>query len=93
MAVAEANRRDEAHAVAHRYMEDPGDMDDVEHEHTKKGTFGMLFSREHWRATTFVSVFWFCAVAPYFAIGTFADSVLQSYGLSGGWPVVSGCRR
>jgi MFS transporter, putative metabolite transport protein len=78
------NRRDEAHAVAHRYMEDPGDMDDVEHEHTKKGTFGMLFSRQYWRATTFVSVFWFCAVAPYFAIGTFADSVLQSYGLSGG---------
>jgi putative MFS transporter len=77
-------RRDEAHAVAHRYMEDPGDMDDVEHEHTKKGTVGMLFNRKYWRATVFVSVFWFCAVAPYFAIGTFADSVLQSYGLSGG---------
>ena len=44
----------------------------------------MLFSRKYWRATVFVSVFWFCAVAPYFAIGTFADSVLQSYGLSGG---------
>jgi len=29
-------------------------------------------------------VFWFCAVTPYFAIATFADSVLQKYGLSGG---------
>ncbi|HWM01048.1 MAG TPA: MFS transporter [Actinophytocola sp.] len=77
-------RQDEAHAVAHRFMENPADMNDVEHEHTQKGTFGMLFSRKYWRATVFVSVFWFCAVAPYFAIGTFADSVLQSYGLSGG---------
>ena len=29
-------------------------------------------------------MFWFCAVAPYFAIATFAESVLKSYGLSGG---------
>jgi putative MFS transporter len=29
-------------------------------------------------------VFWFCAVSPYFAIATFAESVLKSYGLSGG---------
>jgi MFS transporter, putative metabolite transport protein len=77
-------RRDEAHDIAHRYMEDPADMTDVEHEHTRKGTFGELFSRPYWRATTFCSVFWFCAVAPYFAIATFADSVLKSYGLSGG---------
>ena len=44
----------------------------------------MLFSRQYWRATLFVSGFWFCAVAPYFAIATFAESVLESYGLSGG---------
>ena len=60
------------------------DMTDVEHEDTRKGSFGMLFSRQYWRATLFISVFWFCAVAPYFAIATFADSVLESYGLSGG---------
>jgi putative MFS transporter len=77
-------RKDEAHAIAHRYMEDPTEETDVEHEHIRKGTFGMLFSRPYWRATTFVSVFWFCAVSPYFAIATFAESVLQSYGLSGG---------
>ena len=29
-------------------------------------------------------MFWFCAVTPYFAIATFADSVLEKYGLSGG---------
>jgi putative MFS transporter len=46
-------RKDEAHAIAHKYMEDPTDMSDVEHEHTRKGTFGMLFSRRYWRATVF----------------------------------------
>jgi MFS transporter, putative metabolite transport protein len=77
-------RHDQAHDIAHRYMEDPAEMDDVKHEHTRKGTFGELFSRQYWRATVFCSVFWFCAVSPYFAIATFAESVLKSYGLSGG---------
>ena len=77
-------RRDEAHGIAHRYMESAADMTDVEHEDTRTGTFGMLFSRQYWRATLFTSMFWFCAVTPYFAIATFADSVLQKYGLSGG---------
>jgi putative MFS transporter len=78
-------RRDEAHAIAHRYMESAADMTDVEHEDTRPGSFGMLFSREYWRATLFTSGFWFCAVTPYFAIATFADTVLRKYGLSGGF--------
>lgn len=77
-------RRKEASHVARRYMEDVADMTDVEHEDTRPGSFGMLFSRQYWRATLFTSGFWFCAVAPYFAIATFADSVLADYGLSGG---------
>lgn len=77
-------RKDEARDIACRYMGDAADMTDVEHEDTRKGTFGMLFSRQYWRATLFCSMFWFCAVAPYFAIAIFADSVLQKYGLSGG---------
>ncbi|MFC9557177.1 MFS transporter [Rhodococcus sp. NPDC056960] len=77
-------RRDEAHALAHKYMESFADMTDVEHEDTRKGSFGMLFSRQYWRATLFTAGFWFCAVTPYFAIATFADSVLDRYGLSGG---------
>lgn len=76
-------RKDEARAVAKRYLE--GDsLADVEHEDVREGSFGMLFSRRYWRATLFTSGFWFCAVAPYFAIATFADTVLQQYGLSGG---------
>ena len=77
------NRHDEARALAKRYLE--GDsFADVEHEDTREGSFGMLFSKQYWRATLFVSGFWFCAVAPYFAIATFADSVLKQYGLGGG---------
>ena len=69
--------------MASRFLERE-DMADVEHEDVKPGTFGMLFSRHYWRATLFCSMFWFCGVAPYFAIATFADSVLRSYGLGGG---------
>ncbi|MFC9556381.1 MFS transporter [Rhodococcus sp. NPDC056960] len=76
-------RKDEALDVAHRYMENVDDMADLEHEDVRKGTFGSLFT-QHRRATLFISVFWFCAVTPYFAIATFADSVLDKYGLSGG---------
>ena len=77
-------RHDEARAVAHKYMQNAADMNDVEHEDDTKGRFSMLFNAQHWRATLFMSVFWFCAVAPYFAIATFADSVLKQYGLAGG---------
>ncbi|MFI7067984.1 MFS transporter [Kribbella sp. NPDC050124] len=77
-------RREEARVLAHRYMESSAEMSDVEHEDSKTGGFGMLFSSQNWRATLFTSGFWFCAVAPYFAIATFADSVLEKYGLSGG---------
>lgn len=77
-------RRVEALNIAHQYMESSADMTDVEHEDTHPGNFRMLFSRRYWRTTLFASGFWFCAVTPYFAIATFADSVLQKYGLSGG---------
>jgi putative MFS transporter len=77
-------RRQEALDTAHRYMESAADMTDVEHEDTRPGSFGMLFSRQYWRTTLFVAGSWFCAVTPYFAIATFADTVLQKYGLSGG---------
>ncbi|TAP41747.1 MFS transporter [Arthrobacter sp. S39] len=76
-------RKDEALALAAKYMPDDA-LDDLQHEDVRKGSFGMLFSKAHWRSTLFISVFWFCAVTPYFAIATFADSVLNQYGLAGG---------
>ena len=78
-------RIDQARSVAHRYMQNASDMADVEHETAHSGSgFGMLFSRQYWRATVFVSLFFFCVVTPYFAIATFADSVLKKFGLGGG---------
>ncbi|MFC9553531.1 MFS transporter [Rhodococcus sp. NPDC056960] len=76
-------RKDEARALAHKYLASDV-LADVEHEDVAKGTFGMLFNKQHWRSTLFISGFWFCAVTPYFAIATFADSVLHQYGLGGG---------
>ena len=76
-------RQDEARALAYKYMPDDA-LDDVQHEDVRKGSFGMLFSKQYWRSTLFISGFWFCAVTPYFAIATFADSVLNQYGLAGG---------
>lgn len=75
-------RTEQARAIAYRYMESAADMEqEVVHS---GGSFGMLFSRQYWRATLFVSLFFFCVVTPYFAIATFADSVLQKFGLGGG---------
>lgn len=76
-------RREEARLLAQKYLPDDA-LNDLEHEDVRKGSFAMLFSRQYWRATLFISGFWFCAVAPYFAIATFADSVLHQYGLAGG---------
>ncbi|WP_221179299.1 MFS transporter [Streptomyces botrytidirepellens] len=78
-------RTEEAHRIAHDYLESPSDVLDLAGESTRQGTFGMLFSRDYWRTTTFVSVFWFCTVTPYFAIATFAASVLSDYGLGDGF--------
>jgi MFS transporter, putative metabolite transport protein len=81
-------RRKEALDLARRYMEDAKEISDVAHEADHQpipqGSFMTLFSPQYWRATLFTSGFWFCAVTPYFAIATFADSVLEKYGLSGG---------
>lgn len=77
-------RTAEADEIARAHLEHPSDVLDIAHEHSRKGTFGMLFSPGYRRATVFCSVFWFCAVTPYFAISTFAASVLSDYGLSNG---------
>lgn len=77
-------RTEEAHRIAHTYLEEPDDALDTSNGPARKGTFGMLFSRDYWRSTTFISVFWVCTVTPYFAIATFAASVLADYGLGDG---------
>lgn len=77
-------RKEKALAIAERYLESPGDVADIQREMVRKGGLGQLFTRENWRGTTFVTLFWVCAVMPYFAIATFAQGVLESYGLTDG---------
>jgi MFS transporter, putative metabolite transport protein len=75
----------EARGVATKYMSTTyvSEMEQAKAGHGT-GKVSELFSPQYWRATLFTSVFWFANVAPYFAIATFADQVLQKYGLSGG---------
>lgn len=78
-------RKEQAEQLAIKYMEDAHELVDIEHEEVhQKPTFSELFKPSYIRATVFVSWFWFCNVLPFFGIATFADEVLQQYGLSGG---------
>ncbi|MGV9862760.1 MFS transporter [Rhodococcus koreensis] len=79
-------RKDEACAIAHKYMGGEADIAEFEQasEDKTKGRFADIFSRKYIRSTVFMAVFWFCNVLPYFGIATFADSVLKQYGLAGG---------
>lgn len=77
-------RKDEACAIAEKYLEGSEMLEDMEKTEVRQGKFSDLFAPHAIRATIFVSWFWFCNVLPYFAIATFADSVLAKYGLGGG---------
>lgn len=76
-------RREEGLAVAREYMED-AEIGDLENEKPVAPSFRKLFSRQYIKSTTFVSMYWFCNVTPYFAIATFAPIVLENLGLSDG---------
>nr|WP_255426341.1 MFS transporter [Pseudonocardia sp. C8] len=74
-------RTEEARHIAETWIEEGPDQDDIFGEGQATGSFRSLFSARHWRATAFISIFWFCTVTPYFAIATFSASVLTQYGL------------
>jgi putative MFS transporter len=83
-------RRDEALAIANKYMDlseaaaVTRESEGCDQNPGADGTFAMLFNKHNWKATLFTSGFWFCAVTPYFAIATFADKVLKQYGMGEG---------
>lgn len=63
------------------YYEDEG----LAEEANDQGSASVLslFDRDTWRSTAFASIFFTCAVAPYFAIFTFAPEVFKSLGFEG----------
>lgn len=77
-------RRDEALAIAAEYMEEHERADLLKPPVEKKSGFGRLFSPQYVKMTLFVSIYWVCCVTPYFAIGTFAPSVMEHLGLKDG---------
>jgi putative MFS transporter len=51
-------------------------------EPQERGGYRVLFSPENRKRVLFIAVFWSCNVAPYFAIFTFAPTVLKSLSLA-----------
>lgn len=77
-------RTEEATAVAQEFMEEAEQRDlETQTPSAEKG-FGRIFSRDHLKTTVFICTFWICNVTPYFAIGTFAPSVLEQLGIKDG---------
>lgn len=54
-------------------------------EPTAHRPLALLFTKQWRRRTIFASVFWFCQVLPYFALFTFAPTVLAAVGLGDGF--------
>jgi len=77
-------RTEEAHGIATEYLDTEYRTDMAKAASGgPRGTFKMLFSPAVWRSTVFMSVFWMCAVAPFFAIATFANDIMGEVGLTG----------
>jgi len=77
-------RTEEAHGLVVGYLDTAYQTDMMKATAGgAKGSFKMLFSPAVWRSTVFMSVFWACAVTPYFAIATFADGLLGDIGMKG----------
>ena len=81
-------RKDEAIAIAKEYMLEEEQQDILNQQPVAADrNYGLmtLFSAKNFKITLFVSVFYFCSVTPYFAIGSFVPMVLERLGLSDGF--------
>ncbi|MFL5862748.1 MAG: MFS transporter [Solirubrobacteraceae bacterium] len=76
--VEEARRIVDQYLGGERYYKE----EDLDEEIAKPGHFHELFSPEMRTRTAFVSIFWACLVAPYFAIFTFAPTVFAALNIS-----------
>jgi putative MFS transporter len=74
---AEADKVVEKH-LGVAYFESEG----MNQEQHGRGGYRELFHGQNLRRLTFISVFWACNVAPYFAIFTFAPIVLESLNMA-----------
>ncbi|GAA2751671.1 MFS transporter [Amnibacterium kyonggiense] len=71
-------RGDEARAIVYRHLGGSQYFDDERFGAEEDGPKAALFRGENLKRLAFLSVFWACNVAPYFAIFTFAPTVLKT---------------
>lgn len=76
-------RTEEALAIANEFMEED-DVRDLQNEKPVPPDFRKLFSKQYFKSTFFVCMYWVTNVTPYFAIGTFAPIVLENLGMEDG---------
>jgi MFS transporter, putative metabolite transport protein len=78
------DRVEEARRIVNQYLggEHYFKEEDLDQEVAKPGHFRELFAPEMRTRTAFVSIFWACLVAPYFAIFTFAPTVFAALHIS-----------
>lgn len=78
------DRVEEARRIVNEYLggEQYFKEEDLDEEIAKPGHFRELFSPQMRKRTAFVSIFWACLVAPYFAIFTFAPTVFAALNIS-----------
>jgi MFS transporter, putative metabolite transport protein len=74
------DRVEEARRIVNEYLGGDAyfEKEDLEGEGGRPGQFRQLFAPELRQRTIFACAFWFCIVAPYFAIFTFAPEVFDS---------------
>jgi putative MFS transporter len=74
------DRVEEARQIVNKYLggERYWTMEQMEGESVAPGKFRELFAPGMRKRTWFASIFWFCNVAPYFAIFTFAPQVFAA---------------
>jgi MFS transporter, putative metabolite transport protein len=78
------DRVEEARRIVNEYLggEQYFEKEDLGGEEARPGHYRELFAPNMRKRTTFACVFWFCIVAPYFAIFTFAPLVFDSLHIS-----------
>lgn len=81
-------RKEEAIKIASEYMDEEEQRDILNQKPVSENRHhGLmdLFTPKNIKITLFVSVFYFCSVTPYFAIGSFVPMVLEKLGLQDGF--------
>jgi putative MFS transporter len=78
------DRVEEARQIVNKYLggEAYFTTEQLMGESVRPGKFGELFAPGMRTRTAFASIFWFCVVAPYFAIFTFAPLVFSTLQIS-----------